>query len=205
MKVIGAGVGRTGTYSLKLAINQLGFGPCHHMDEVLHNMAVQVPLWVDATAGKPDWAAIYEGYESAVDWPTARFFRELHAAYPEAKFILTVRSPESWAASFSETIYRLIAGKDDAPADKKDWLNMGSAVTAQTGFPSGLDRNGLEKAFEAHNEAVKAEIPSDRLLVYEVKSGWQPLCQFLDVAAPSDPFPRTNNRGEFWDLVSGKA
>ncbi len=205
MKIIGAGVGRTGTYSLKLAINQLGLGPCHHMEEVLHNMNVQVPLWVDATAGTPNWTAIYGGYESAVDWPTAGFFRELNAAYPDAKFILTVRSPESWAASFSETIYKLLAGKDDAPPEMRDWLDMGSAVIAKTGFPMGLDMEGLSSAFEAHNEAVKAEIPTDRLLVYEVKSGWDPLCEFLDVPAPSDPFPRTNNRAEFWDLVSGKA
>ena len=205
MKIIGAGVGRTGTYSLKLAINQLGLGPCHHMEEVLHNMDVQVPLWVNATAGNPNWTAIYEGYESAVDWPTAGFFRELNAAYPDAKFILTVRSPESWAASFSETIYRLLAGKDDAPPEMRAWLDMGSTVIAKTGFPTGLDMQGLSTAFEAHNEAVKAEIPADRLLVYEVKSGWDPLCEFLDVPAPSDPFPRTNNRAEFWDLVSGKA
>ncbi|HOB63478.1 MAG TPA: sulfotransferase, partial [Candidatus Competibacteraceae bacterium] len=117
MHVIGAGVGRTGTYSLKLALNQLGLGPCHHMEEVLHNMAVQVPLWTAALEGRPDWQAIYHGYSSTVDWPTACFFRELHAAYPTAKFVLTHRSPESWADSFGETIYKLMAGRDQAPPE----------------------------------------------------------------------------------------
>lgn len=204
MKVIGTGLGRTGTYSLKLAINKLGLGPCHHMEEVLHNQAVQVPLWADAAAGKPNWAAIYTGYESAVDWPTACFFRELSAAYPGAKFILTVRSPESWAASFSETIYKLLASKDEAPPDMRAWLHMATAIVSKTGFPADLDLPALRNAFEAHSEAVKAEIPKDRLLVYEVKNGWGPLCDFLGVAPPADLFPRTNDRADFWNRISGK-
>ena len=124
MKVIGAGVGRTGTYSLKLAINQVGLGPCHHMEEVLHKMPLQVPLWSAALAGSPDWPGIYDGYQSAVDWPTACFFRELSRAYPEAKFVLTLRDPERWADSFGATIYKLLAGRDQAPPEMHDWLEM---------------------------------------------------------------------------------
>jgi hypothetical protein len=203
MKVIGAGVGRTGTYSLKLAINRLGLGPCHHMEEVLHNRPVQLPLWVAAASGEPDWDAIYDGYESAVDWPTAGFFRELSVAYPQAKFVLTHRSPESWAASFSETIYKLLAGRDQAPEDMHPWLDMGTDVIGQSGFPPGLDVAGLMAGFTAHNEAVKEVIPADRLLVYQVKEGWGPLCAFLGVPVPDEPFPRTNDRSEFWELVAG--
>ena len=202
--VIGAGVGRTGTYSLKLAINQLGIGPCHHMEEVLHHMPVQVPLWSAAVGGRPDWQTIYNGYRSAVDWPTAGFFGELLEAYPAAKFILTHRSPESWADSFGSTIYKLMAGRDQAPPEMKDWLEMATGVVAKTGFPDGLDRDGLVKAFNAHNEAVRNTIPPDQLLVYEVKDGWQPLCEFLGKPVPADPFPRTNDRAEFWDRVAGK-
>jgi hypothetical protein len=202
--VIGAGVGRTGTYSLKLAIDQLGLGPCHHMEEVLHHMPVQVPLWSAALGGRPDWPAIYNGYASAVDWPTACFFRDLHRAYPSAKFILTHRSPESWADSFGATIYKLITERGQAPPEMKDWLDMAAGVIARTGFPAGLDRDGLIKAYTAHNDAVKRAIPSDHLLVYQVKDGWEPLCAFLGKAAPSDPFPRTNDRAEFWDRVAGK-
>ena len=203
MRVIGAGVGRTGTYSLKLAINQLGLGPSHHMEEVLHNMPVQVPLWASAVEGNPDWQAIYEGYESAVDWPTAGFFRELNAAYPSAKFVLTVRSPESWAESFAHTIYKLLAGRDQAPQEMHAWLEMASGVITKSGFQDGLELEELRAAFTAHNDAVRATIPADRLLVYEVKEGWGPLCEFLGVPVPDGPFPRTNDRGEFWDRVSG--
>jgi hypothetical protein len=204
ISVIGSGVGRTGTYSLKIAINQLGIGPCHHMEEVLHNMPVQVPLWSAALAGRPDWQAIYSGYMSAVDWPTACFYRELHQAYPTAKFILTHRSPESWADSFGATIYKLVADKDKAPPETQDWLEMAAGVITKTGFPGGLDREGLVKAFVAHNEAVKKAIPANQLLVYEIKDGWEPLCKFLGKSVPSEPFPRTNDRAEFWDRVTGK-
>ncbi len=204
MHVIGAGVGRTGTYSLKLAINQFGLGLCHHMEEVLFNQPVQVPLWAAAVKGRPDWAAIYEGYQSAVDWPTAGFFRELSTAYPSPKFVLTVRSPKSWAESFSETIYKLLAGRDQAPQEMHAWLDMAAGVINKTGFPPGLDVEGLKKAFTAHNDAVKAVIPEHKLLTYQVKEGWGPLCAFLGVPEPDDLFPRTNDRSEFWDLVTGK-
>lgn len=204
LKVIGAGVGRTGTYSLKLAINQLGLGPCHHMEEVLHNMPLQVPLWSAATAGKPDWQKIYDGYASAVDWPTACFFRELLAAYPTARFVLTRRDPQRWADSFGATIYKLLAGRHEAPPEMRAWLEMASDVIASTGFPPGLDRDGLVQAFEAHNAAVQETIPPDQLLVFAVRDGWEPLCEFLGLPVPPGDFPRTNHREEFWDRVNGK-
>ena len=204
LKVIGAGVGRTGTYSLKLAINRLGFGPCHHMEEVLHNMATQVPLWSEAVSGQADWASIFDGYQSAVDWPTACFFRELLQKFPAAKFVLTVRDPERWAESFGATIYELVANKDQAPEEMKAWLNMASDVIARTGFPLGRGHNELAQAFDAHNQAVKKAVPSDQLLVFDVRNGWEPLCDFLEVPVPNDDFPRTNHREEFWDRVNGK-
>ena len=205
LNVIGCGVGRTGTYSLKLAINTLGMGPCHHMEEVIVNMPAQVPLWSAALDGAADWEAIYSGYRSAVDWPTAGFFRELVAAYPATKFVLTHRDPEKWADSFSATIYRLLAGEGPAPVEMINWLKMGRGVIAKTGFPQGLSRDALIEAFVAHNEAVKKTVPVDQLLVYQVKEGWEPLCEFLGVPVPAEPFPRTNDRGEFWDRLSGKS
>jgi hypothetical protein len=204
LKVIDAGVGRTGTLSLKLAINRLGLGPCHHMEEVLHNRPVHVPLWAAALKGDPDWQAIYRGYASAMDWPTAGFFRELSEADPTAMFIVTHRSPESWVESFSETIYKALAGRDHAPPEMQAWLDMCAGVISKTGFPDGLEADGLMRAFTAHNEAVKAAIPAKQLLVYQVKEGWEPLCAFLDMPVPSDPFPRTNDRAEFWELIAGK-
>lgn len=204
MHVIGAGVGRTGTYSLKLAINRLGLGPCHHMEEVIHHLPTQVPLWSAAVSGSPDWQSIYAGYESAVDWPTACFFRELLAAYPSAKFVLTHRNPEQWADSFSATIYKLLNESSQAPLEMQAWLAMSQSVIAKTGFPSSLDRDGMINAFVAHNEAVKATIPESQLLVFAVKDGWGPLCEFLQAPIPDEPFPRTNHREEFWDRVTGK-
>jgi len=174
------------------------------MEEIFHNMPVHVPLWSAALSGHPDWRAIYTGYESAVDWPTAGFFCELFEIYPSAKFVLTHRSPDSWADSFGSTIYKLIADRGQAPPEMKEWLEMVAGVIVKTGFPDGLSRDGLIKAFSAHNEAVRSTIPASQLLVYEVKEGWGPLCEFLGTPVPSGPFPRTNNRAEFWDRVTGK-
>jgi hypothetical protein len=204
MHIIGTGVGRTGTYSLKLAINQLGLGSCHHMDEVLHNMPAQVPLWSAAVSGQADWSKIYDGYESAVDWPTACFFRELLAEFPKAKFVLTLRDPERWADSFNATIYKLLGSAKQAPQEMQAWLAMASKVIAKTGFPSGLERDQLVEAFNSHNEAVKQTIPAGQLLVFDVRQGWGPLCDFLNVPEPGGDFPRTNHREEFWDRVEGK-
>ena len=201
LQVIGAGVGRTGTASLWLALNQLGLGPCHHMAEVFQNLPVHVPLWQAALDGGADWRATYKGYESAVDWPTAGFFRELNAVYPSAKFILTVRSPESWAESFSQTIYKLLSDSGNPPPAMKPWFDMATGVVRKSGFPLGLDSAGVVKAFNAHTDAVKAAIPSNRLLIYEVKDGWGPLCAFLGKPVPAEPFPRTNSRGEFWEHI----
>lgn len=203
LKVVGAGIGRTGTMSLKLALERLGVGPCHHMIEVLGNMSSQLPLWQAAVAGRPDWNAIYAGYESAVDWPTARFYRELHAAYPEAKFVLGYRSPKSWADSFSHTIYKALSDIEKAPEEQREWLRMVTEVLVQNGIPPGLDDTELEVAFEAHADAVKAAIPAEQLLVYKATDGWEPLCRFLEMPVPDEPYPRTNDRTEFWEHMEG--
>ena len=201
LKVIGAGLGRTGTNSLRIALNMLGIGPCHHMEEVIMNMPVQVPLWQAAVDGHPDWTAIYKGYSSAVDWPTAAFYNELSEVYPDAKFILTMRSPESWTASFSETIYKFMDGSDGAPPHMQAWIKMGLAAISKSGLPNGLSMTDLTKAFIAHNDAVKAVIPAGRLLAFEVKQGWEPLCKYLGLAVPQEEFPKTNGREEFWEII----
>jgi hypothetical protein len=202
VKVISLGVGRTGTLSLKLALEQLGFGPCHHMAEVRDHAPTQIPLWVAATQGRADWDAIYSGYQSATDWPTAAFPRELVARYPKAKFILTVRSPESWADSFGETIRRFLAERHRVRPEAQPWIDMVLGVLRKTGVTEDLDTAGLHKAFIAHNEAVQALLPKSKLLVYQVKEGWAPLCEYLGVPVPREPFPRTNDRGEFWEHVA---
>jgi hypothetical protein len=199
LKVIGAGLGRTGTLSLKAVLNELGFGPCHHMGDVMRNTATQVPLWRDAVAGRPDWSTVFDGYPSAVDWPAASFYRELHTFHADAKFVLTVRSSQSWAESFSETIYKNIADPSKVPPFMQDWLKVVQALLEKTGVPVGLGVEQLKRAFDAHTEAVKAAIPPSQLLVYEVKQGWEPLCEFLEVPVPRSPFPRTNDRATYWE------
>lgn len=201
IKIIGLGLGRTGTYSLKTALEELQFGPCHHMERVAKNMPVQLPLWNKILDTKTGFDDAYEGMQSTVDWPTAAFYRELYAEYPDAKFILTHRSKESWAESFGSTIYKLLAGRNDTPPAVQEWLNMVVRVLDKTGFAMDLDYDGLAAQFEAHNKAVQELIPKEKLLVYQVKEGWQSLCEFLDVDVPKTQFPRTNNREEFWELV----
>lgn len=203
LQVIGAGVGRTGTHALKLALEQLGLGPTHHMEEVIKDPPRHVPLWIAAAEGKPDWEAAYSGYASAVDWPTASFWKELAGMYPKAKVVLTVRSPESWADSFSETINTLMAGADQAPPHMQPFMRMGKGVLGKAGFIGLSDRADLIRAFNTHVERVKSGVPADRLLIYEVKDGWEPLCNFLGKPVPSDPFPRTNSRADFWERLKG--
>lgn len=196
MEVIGW-VGRTGTPWLKLALERLGYAACHHLLEVEENMNAQVPFWTAALDGRPDWDAIYRGCASVDDWPNAGFARELIAAYPEAQFILTTRragprtSPRPSASCSSR-------GTGSPPRCRTGW-GWWSVVT-RTGFPPGLSVPELMAALTAHNEAVMAGLAPDRLLVFHVREGWAPLCGFLGTPVPDGPFPRGNDRKEFWEF-----
>lgn len=197
LSVISAGFGRTGTMSLKLALEELGLGPCHHMIEVIHNGEAQVPLWNAALAGKPDYAAIYDGYKSAVDWPTAAFWQDVAAAYPDAKIILSTRSAESWYASISETILATVWSPETWPPQAVEWFTMVSKVLERS-FGDARDKDDLIATFHAHEANVKATLPPERLLVHSAKDGWEPLCAFLEVPVPLTPYPRTNSKEEFF-------
>jgi hypothetical protein len=198
LEVIGAGFGRTGTLSLKAALERLGFGPCHHMLG-LFDKPEEIPLWRDAAQGKPvDWNAMYEGYRSSVDWPGARFWRELADHYPQSKIILTVRDPERWYDSALGTIHR--AAVDDSPASPvlTEMRAMSCDVVWDGVFDGHFtDRAHALRVYDDHIEAVRNRIPADRLLVFEVSEGWEPLCSFLSVPVPADPFPRSNDKGDF--------
>ncbi|MES0028821.1 sulfotransferase family protein [Mesorhizobium sp. M0040] len=190
--VIGAGMGRTGTYSLKLALEHLGFGPCHHMADVRANPE-QKALWRAAGQGQlPTWDAAYAGYLSAVDWPTAHFWREVSDHYPHAKVILTVRDPEAWYDSMAQTIGLTMDAATNDPQ------SFGVAVVGNTVFGGRFDnRDHAIAVYEAHNASVKSTLPPERLLTYQASEGWEPLCAFLGVQLPSEPFPRTNSTAEF--------
>jgi hypothetical protein len=203
LNVVGAGVGRTGTYSLKMALDRLGLGPTHHMEEVIKEPQRQVPLWAAAAQGNPDWPSLFEGYKSAVDFPVASFWEELSTREPSAKVVLTWRTPESWYDSFSQTIFVLMQGADQAPSQMQPLLKMASAVLDKAGFGGKTTRDELIQAFIDHAERVKKGVPAGRLLVYQVKDGWEPLCSFLGLPVPDEPFPKSNNREDFWDRIKG--
>lgn len=207
LDVIGSGFGRTGTASLKRALEILGFGPCHHMEEVLGHPE-QVPYWQAVFAGESDdWDKVFRGYRAQVDWPGCHVWRQLAAAYPQAKVIHTLRPEDAWWTSFSATIGKLLTIYKDLPMPPHVAAMMNATETAlvhQTFGCSPSDRAGVLAAYRRRTEEVRATIPRERLLVFDVSEGWEPLCAFLGVPVPSTAFPRVNSTQEFWQLAEGK-
>ncbi|MCO5991908.1 sulfotransferase family protein [Actinoallomurus rhizosphaericola] len=203
LEVIGAGFGRTGTLSLKMALERLGFAPCHHMLGLLEKPD-EVRLWRRAARGEAvDWDEVYRGYRSTVDWPGARFWRELAERYPAAKVILTIRDPERWYDSVLGTIHR--AAMDDSPPASPTLAEMRLMVreVIWDGVFEGrfTDRGHALRIFADHIEAVRGRLPGDRLLIFEVAQGWEPLCEFLGRPVPDAPFPHRNRREDFGSLL----
>lgn len=193
LSVIGAGFGRTGTMSLKLALEQLGFGPCYHMSEVFKNPAAP-GYWEAAADGKPvDWEEVFAGYRSTVDWPSATFYKELADAYPAAKVILTVRDPEAWFRSTQATIFAPRIFEDA----EGDWARMVMKVVGDLFDREMSNKAKLIDVYNRHNETVQRVIPIDRLLVYNLAEGWDPLCRFLDVSVPETTMPSANSTEDF--------
>lgn len=203
LEVIGAGFGRTGTLSLKVALERLGFGPCHHMLALFENPD-GIRLWRKAARGESvDWDEVYRGYRSTVDWPGARFWCELAEHYPAAKVILSTRDPERWYDSALGTIHR--AAMDDSPPASPVLAEMRAMAreVVWDGLFEGrfTDRDHSLRIFNEHIEAVRGRLPANRLLVFEVAQGWEPLCEFLGKPVPDEPFPCRNRREEFDSLL----
>jgi hypothetical protein len=193
LSVIGAGFGRTGTMSLKLALEKLGFGPCYHMSEVFKNDRAP-GYWEAAADGKAvDWEEVFAGYRSTVDWPSATFYKELADAYPHAKIILTIRDPESWYASTQATIFARRIFEDA----QGDWGRMVMKVVGDLFDREMSNRAKLIQVYNRHNETVQRVIPPERLLVYNVSDGWAPLCRFLNASVPKEPMPSANSTEDF--------
>lgn len=203
LSVIGAGLGRTGTLSLRTALERLGLGPCYHMREVLQRPE-HVEIWDRAADGKQvDWEVLPGSYRSAVDWPVCAFYRELTKRYPQAKVILTKRDPERWHSSVMETIYPFMAKAvlEGDPA-LQAWGAMAHKLILEQTFGGRLaDREHAIAVYERHNEAVRRTIPPERLLVYEIAQGWEPLCRFLDLPVPEEPFPQVNTKAEYRERI----
>lgn len=203
IKVIGAGFGRTGTASLKVAIEQLGFVKCYH-SESLGDHPEHKQIWFDLLAGKPiDWDTLFDGYQGAMGLPTVFFYREMMTQYPDAKVILTLRDPERWYESASQTILQMPSTPQLTmmrvislfkPELKKilPIVMVGREIGTKHFFKGNLSKEHVIQRFHKHNEQVRQTVPPEKLLEYEVKQGWEPLCEFLDVPVPDEPFPRTN-------------
>lgn len=209
LQVIGAGFGRTGTSSLKAALETLGFGPCYHMAELLARPE-RVHHWEAAERGRPvDWDALFEGYRAGVDFPGYCQYRTLAEHYPQAKVVLTVRDPDAWYRSVLCTTYRasppplrtaLFALRLPFSVRLRRLLralNLARGVWRKDFGGRFENRDDALATYRAHLKEVRRVIPEERLLVYDVREGWGPLCDFLGVPVPEVPFPHLNDRASF--------
>jgi hypothetical protein len=199
LQVVGAGFGRTGTLSMKAALEQLGFGPCYHMAEVVMHPHF-AEHWMTAASGQPvKWDVVFNGYKAAVDWPACTFYREQAEHFPNAKVILTVRDMNTWYDSCRATIFNIMeAPPEVVPPHMAHVARLARKLVQENTFANRLgDREHCIAVHQAHIEEVKRAIPPERLLVFEVRQGWAPLCKFLGVPVPATEFPRVNERENF--------
>lgn len=201
LRVVGAGLGRTGTKSLKTALERLLGGTCHHMMEVFQRPE-QVPVWTAASEGTmPDWHALMADFTASCDWPSAAFWPELSAAFPDALVVLSTRDPDAWYRSANATIFVPIRAALATPPGTDPWSDMARALFTHR-FCAEVDDEALMKQrFVEHNERVRREVDPDRLLVWEASHGWEPLCRALALPVPDEPFPLTNTTEEFQEMM----
>ena len=206
LKVIGSGFGRTGTMSMKEALGVLGLGPCHHMLEVMENPK-QLPHWKAIAAGEQvNWAEVFEGYNSQVDWPGAHVWQETSIAFPEARVIHTERPEDAWWNSFNGTIGKFFANYSDLdlPPHITDIFDTMNGWLIKEAFDDFTDRDSAIAAYRLNNQKVRDTIPADRLLVFNVADGWDPLCRFLELPVPDTAFPHRHPKKEFWEHFGGE-
>lgn len=203
IEVLGAGFGRTGTLSLKFALETLGYYKCYHMIEVMLNEG-HVEQWRRAARRETvDWRALYKGYRATVDWPSASFWRELRVAYPNAKVILTLRDSEQWYTSVMNTIWKLSSTALAEGQRRGDEKMVERALMTDEVVWGGVfgnrmdDRDHVIECFERHNQAVIDSVPAEQLLVYRPGDGWEPLCEFLQLPIPDTDYPKMNSTEDF--------
>ncbi len=191
MRIVGAGLGRTGTFSLMTALEQLLGAPCYHM-HVAAEHPDHTQVWHDASLGKmPDWKAFFKDYAAAVDWPACSFWPEISEVFPNALVLLSVRDADSWWSSANRTIFSNFDGRT---SERQAMLE----ALFEARFTSRIDdREAAIATFEAHNARVRETVPAERLLEWQARDGWQPICKALDLEVPSEPFPHTNTTEEF--------
>ncbi|HYC54048.1 MAG TPA: sulfotransferase [Candidatus Binatia bacterium] len=198
LRVVGAGLGRTGTLSLKVALEQLLGGPCYHMAEVVAHPE-HIGVWHQAALGNfPDWNTVFADYRAAVDWPVAAFWEPIAEAFPDAVIVHSIRDPDSWWESASSTIF------PTARAAQGPWREMLDALF-DNHFTTDLhDRAACIAAYQRHNAHVLASADPKRLVEWTAKEGWAPLCKALGVPVPEAPFPRVNTKEEFHERFAVK-
>ena len=199
MQLVGAAFGRTGTKSLKAALEMLGLDPCHHMYEVRVGPG-QLAHWQRAARGEAmDWAEVFKDYQACVDWPSARYWREIAATFPEAKVLLTVRDPDSWFDSVQRTILPLMRNHENLDTEiRRQRMAMAYDVIVRQTFDERMDdREHATRIYRDYMDDVKRSVDPGRLIVYEIGSGWEPLCAGLGMPVPDKPFPKTNTSEQF--------
>jgi Sulfotransferase domain len=219
MRVIGAGLPRTATTTQTVALEQLGFGACYHMRDLLADLESGLPLWESVADGSPDWERTFDGANSTVDWPSARFYRELMDYYPDAKILLSVRDADAWVRSMRATVWGIFHGDSvihhvsdtravldplwqryTALMRRITWEERTGALAGDTSTDAGL-----AAVMNRWNDEVKETVPAERLLVWDPAEGWEPLCAFLEVEVPSEPLPRLNDTMSFREGIIGGA
>jgi hypothetical protein len=195
LRVVGAGLGRTGTMSLKLALERLLGGPCYHMLEVFPRPD-HLAAWHAAAKGTtPDWDTIFEGFVAAVDWPAAAFWPDIAEAFPEAAVLLSTRPAQEWWRSFDKTIAENF--RREVPPGAEPFLGMVTDLLHERFTPTPLDESAAVCAYEEHNARVRAAVPAARLIEWQPGDGWEPLCSALQIDVPDEAFPHTNTTAEF--------
>jgi hypothetical protein len=197
LRVVGAGLGRTGTTSLKVALERLLGAPCYHMTETFRRPADRL-VWTRAFEGDPpEWEAFFEGYAATVDWPAAAVWAPIHAAFPDALVLLSVRDVDGWWRSASQTIFPSLASRSPRPGSGREAPDgMGDAMMA-TFTSDYLDEDAAKAAFLAHNDHVRATVDPSQLLEWTSTDGWAPLAEALGVPVPDEAFPHTNTTEQF--------
>jgi hypothetical protein len=189
LRVVGPGLGRTGTYSLKLALERLLGGPCHHMAEVLTDPERHLALWAPVLRGEEvDWEEVFAGYVAQVDFPGAAFWPEISRAFPDALVLLSTRPAEAWYRSAASTIFQLDGNHGSSPFRDVWRERFGDRFD---------DPDAMIAAYERHNASVRSSVPPNRLLEWTVADGWAPLCDRLGLPVPEEAFPWTNTTEEF--------
>lgn len=198
LQIVGAGAGRTGTHSLKVALEQLLGGTCHHMVECF-GRPDQIAGFTAAVDGEPvDWTALMADFTAMVDFPGSLFWREIAAANPDAPILLSTRDADGWYTSASNTIF---VSMDSAPPEMQPWMQTVKRMLHDRFSDDFENKDAMIAAYEAHNAAVRAEVPPQRLIDWTAGDGWGPICAALNVPVPDEPFPVTNTTKEFREMI----